>query len=82
MATTKLTLFHPIRYSFGSLHSFRSSFIKNAHNLASLGADAEKTFQEEVLRSNEALAQLCTNKGEKEASCRRPIFKNGTSARV
>jgi len=33
--------------SFGSLHSFRSSFIKNAHNLASLGAVRIDTMMEQ-----------------------------------
>ena len=36
-SNTKLTLFYPIRLAHS--FSFRSSFIKNAHNLASLGAD-------------------------------------------
>ena len=39
-STTKLRTF-PLN-SFGSLHSFRSCFFKNAHNLASLGAERRR----------------------------------------
>ena len=55
-STTKLTQ----QNSFGSLGSFRSSFIKNAHNLASLGTD---------YHPKSPIPHCCASKGEREGNC-------------
>ena len=64
-STTKLTLFHPNSFvSPGSVRfvSFRSSFIKNAHNLASLGSATSSSSSRvwKVLTTNTLSTSRCT----------------------